>query len=417
MKRSPLLLIALCACASLLPFVGLHSDFQRLFWFGDEWHQLGEIEQAGFWRWLALPFGENIHPLFKLLWGGAVYASRGSYAVMLALCWLTHACNVFLFGLLLQRVGLRGAALALPLLVFGLASTNLETLGWSVEWSGLLSSSFLLLAALLLLDVADNGSPLRVVLLSMLVLASALSFARGILTGAALCVLCLPRLGLDGVATRRRVVLVCALLFPALATAAATAAIGLPLASQGFLPASAADWMLTAKFGGAFLLLNPFVRLGGHAFFHGVPLALAALGKIALVVAALRISSGRTRALLVFLALLDLGNATLVALGRYWTLPPAAVSSRYQYLPLLCVLPSAGLLIATCGRRLAPALVAAATVIAVFRWPADLAEWARERGSRTRRLLEGSEVRSAPPNIPDLPTLSAQQLVARFHLH
>jgi hypothetical protein len=417
MKRPSLLLLALCACAALLPPVVLHADVQRLFWFGDEWYLLDGIDRVAFWRWLTLPFAENFCPLFKLLWGGAVLASGGSYAFMLALCWLAHACNVFLFGLLLRRAGLGNLAVALALLVFGLTPTNLETLGWSVQWSAVLSCSFLLLATLLLLDVADTWSPLRLVLLSAAVLASALSFSRGILTGAVLCVLCLPRLGLDGLAASRRVALICALLLPALATAAATVAIGAPSRPQGLLPASADDWMRAAKFGGALLLLNPFVLLAGNAFFHGALVALPVLTKVTLVVAGLRISSGRTRAVLVFLLFLDLGNATLVALGRYWTPLPAAISLRYQYVPLLCSLPAAGLIIERYGRRYAPLLVAAATLFVIVRWPAKLEEWARERGSRTRRLLEGREVRSAPPNIPDLPALSAQQIAARFHLH
>ena len=98
-----------------------------------------------------------------------------------------------------------------------------------------------------------------------------------------------------------------------------------------------------------------------------------------------------SRALLGFLLAFDLANATLVALGRYWTLPVNALSSRYQYGPLLCFFPSAGVLLdalATRGDRTRAALRTP--------FPADRGVW---------------------PNIPPLHASSAPELVQRFHLH
>ena len=150
--RAParLRLIALCAAASLLPLLLLHGQFQRLYWFGDEWDLLLDLKEGGFWPWVATAYGENFAPLFKLLWGGALLLGGGNYAMIITLCWLNHALAVLLLGVLLSRAGWGRPGCALALLVFGLSTTNLEVLGWSMEWAVVLSATFLLAGALVL---------------------------------------------------------------------------------------------------------------------------------------------------------------------------------------------------------------------------------------------------------------------------
>ena len=416
-KAPPLLLVALLAGASLLPLLALQARFRQLFWYGDEWHLLLEIDRGGFGPWLLAGFAENFCPVFKLVWGGAALATGGSYPAMIGLCWLQHACNVFLFGLLLRRWGFGSLSLALCLLVFGLSSTNIETLAWSVQLSPLLSYGFFLLAALLFFQARADGSRWRVALLSAAGLASGLSFSRGVLSGPALAVLLVPRIGLD-VRPRRRAALLAALLLPALAVAVAIRALG-RAHPQGFLPHDLTSWAAAARFAAVFYLYNPLARLFRPWSLHGPALAALPILKIALVAVAFRISRGHARPLLTFLIAFDLGNSALVGLGRYWTGLPDAISSRYQYGTLLCLLPAAGLLLERYGGKLAPLVVACAALGAAARWPHDIAEWAASRGTRTRSLLAADPPSAgAPPNIPPLPDgVTPRQIAERFKVH
>jgi hypothetical protein len=107
-------------------------------------------------------------------------------------------------------------------------------------------------------------------------------------------------------------------------------------------------------------------------------------------------------------------------------MPAMALSSRYQYGPLLCFFPSAGLLLERLrertgryGTALAAGAVACAALAAGLRWPREIADWADWRGTRTRDLLVQSNPArdGAPPNVPGLWTSNAREIVARFNLH
>ena len=99
-----------CLAPALCPQPGL---FSRLYWFGDEFDLIDQIVRLGFWRCVWLAFAENFVPLFKVLWGGSVVLFRGSYAVMIALVWLTHALNVGLLGRVMRTCGMRWASVVL----------------------------------------------------------------------------------------------------------------------------------------------------------------------------------------------------------------------------------------------------------------------------------------------------------------
>ena len=429
-RPASLRLIALCAAASLLPLLLLHGQFQRLYWFGDEWDLLLDLKEAGFWSWVLTAYGENFAPLFKLLWGGALLLGGGNYAMIITLCWLNHALAVLLLGVLLSRAGWGRPGCALALLVFGLSTTNLEVLGWSMQWDVVLSATFLLAGALVLQRAAATFTATRALLLALCVLASGLSFSRGVITGPALLFLALPPFGLlrgSPLTTGQRTALASAALFPSLLVALGITAFGVPSNVHGFLPYDRPTWILAWKFANAFFLLNPLAKLGGPRFIDGLPSALVGAIKVAVIASALFTARRReSRALLGFLLAFDLANAALVALGRYWTLPVNALSSRYQYGPLFCFFASAGALVdalaarpAASARRFAAAAVAACALVAAVRWPKAISAWAEERGDRARAALQRPfpPDRGVWPHIPPLHASSAKELVERFHLH
>lgn len=421
----------LFAALALVPFVWSRADIAELFWFGDEWDLLDEITRLGFWGWLWSMFTENFVPLFKLAWGALVFAGGGSYFPMMALLWLTHALNVALLGKLLLGEGLSWTATAFAIGVFGLAVSNLETLGWSVQWSPVLAVTFFLAAARWYFrhDAATRSWSWRVHgVLTLLVTASALSFSRGVLTGAALAATSFvpiaagPWIGRERLRTAALCLLPCAIVA------------GLILAfSEADPDAIAASGQLgsIARFSLYYLALNPLHRLVEWSSLTSTTVVCFGAGKLALVAWCLLRSSGRVRRLFLLLLVLDLGNAALLGLGRHQTGTVNTVGPRYQYVSLLCTLPLAGYaleaLLRTCfgGRvawrnAVAALLVVTATWYVGRHWPLYLSQWANLRGTHTRELLfrdpNPPRVR-AIPGVPLLTTRRAKKLVEIYQLH
>jgi hypothetical protein len=392
---------------ALVPLWMYRGMFGRLFWFGDEFDLVDQIDRLGIWRWALLAFGENFVPLFKVLWGGAVLASGGSYRALIALLWLTHALNVALLGRLMRSSGLAWAAVLFAQAVLALTPVNFETLGWSIQWSPVLCTTFMLLAIGGFLGRPGALAPVG------WAAASALCFARGALTGILLALATVRNRGRPGLAA--------AYLLP---SAAAVVLITLlaPTANPRHM---AGHWGDAAVFGAWCYCLNPFYRLLAVAPW-GPPTVLA-LGtlKAALVAWAIARSRGRTRALFVILTLFDLGNAALLGIGRYHTGLPQAVSSRYQYAALIAILPLAGFWLSRQSERIpAPAaarrlilgaLLAAACVLMCMEWRVELDPFTVWRGTDSRRIL----LSGAGP-VPGSPAMSmdrARELVAKYGLH
>ena len=185
-------MITACSVISLVPLLVCAAPFQRLFFFHDDWVLLDGAARLGLLPWLAEPFlGEGVFPLFKLLWLAAVRLAGGEYFLLILLLWATHAVICLIYGSLLKRFGLPLPAIAFALLIFGLASTNIETLGWSMQWNAQLAIVFFLAAWHLLPGEfkLDAGSAACFIC----ILASGLCSSRGILSGLILAIFVLLR--------------------------------------------------------------------------------------------------------------------------------------------------------------------------------------------------------------------------------
>ena len=425
-ERSARRLILAAGLAALLPLLWQWSAFRELYWFGDEWDLLAQIDRTGFGPWLWSVFAENFVPLFKLLWGGAVFVFGGHYLALLVLLWLTHAANTVLFGRLLHRSGFPLPATLACQLTFGLSVLHIETLGWTVQWSAVLATTFLLLG-LLGLPTPGTATPdrRRVALLVLASAASALSLSRGVLTGAVLALAQLwpaPHWRLD---LRRTALLRAALcLAPAVGAAALIAvfATGNHRALSGHLTdiATYAAWY----FG-----LNPLHRLTDFDSIGPLTTALLLTAKLALLAGGLRLATPSQRHLLLLLLAFDLGNSALLGIGRYHTGLETTISSRYQYGSLLATLPFLGLVLAAAFARLprafhlrpAAAVLATAGAVAFFfhGWNHDAPGFAAARGTATRHLLHVNPdppEMGAVPGISFLSTQDAKHLERRFGL-
>ena len=413
---------------ALLPLVLWQAEFRKLFWFADDFFLADQLAQMGFGRWTCSMFAENFVPGFKLLWGGALLGLGGSYAAMLWLLWLTHALNTALLGRLLFRAGLTWPGVALALVCFALPVANLETLGWSVQWSAILALTFLLLGLLWHETHAARYAGWSWPAHAPLVLcsaASALCFSRGVLTGGVLAAaLLLPLLSRRAEAGwRLRAAVWC--LAPAVLVAAIIA-----LSGEGNPSHLAGHWGAALRFALTFLLLNPgYQLLGEPALGPAATLALGGL-KLAVLAAGFRLAPGRMRRLLVLLFLFDIGNALILGIGRHHTGLLAAVGSRYCYGSLAATLPFAAVLVSWSAERLLragrPRLLAMAAALlllagALLRgWPQQLPAFTDWRGTGIRQLMQAPYTTDPAATLPALDFMHverAKALQRAFHLH
>ena len=418
----------LLGAAALVPLLWCRRAFADLWWFGDEWDQLDQIARMGFWRWTVRPFGENVVPLFKAAWGGAAFASGGSYFPMLAIVWVTHAFNTALFARLLRRVGFGWAGTALAAGVFALTVANAEILGWSIQWSNVLAVLFLLLGldALLRHPPGAAGSGWRGnLVLALCAAASALTFVRGVLTGLVLaCGALLPGETSADWRARRRTALWCV-------GPAAAAVIWIFLTAPGNHQELGRSGVLgrAVEYAVWFWAAVPLHRLLEVRGWHEHATLLLGTGKFVLVVGALLGSRGLMRRALVMLLLFDLGNAALLGLGRHQFGLPFANSSRYYYNALICTLPFIAfacdrLVAALPGRwvriAFATVLVLGASIAVARKWRQEAEVFATWRGRNTRQILlrePNPPAEGAVPGIPFLRTERAKELITIYHLH
>jgi hypothetical protein len=389
--------------ASLLPLFVCWPQFARLFFFHDEWEMLDGATRLGLGRWLAETFlGDGVFPLFKLLWLGAVHLTGGSYFGLILLLWITHVAICLLFGWLLARFGLPPVAIAFALLTFGLAWTNLETLGWTMQWSPQLGMLFFLAAWHLLLGTQKlNG---RAAACFLCLLASGLCSTRFIVAGLVLAIFVLLR-GKDG--ERLRLSAVC--LTP---TVLLVAAMWL-LAPHHAAPAGAA-----LLYGCDYLLANPlFLPLPPlrHLIGAAAPLACGAL-KAAVFVWAFRKAEPAARPLLWTLVAFDVIIAVSLGYGRWSMSPATATSSRYQYIPLLCFGAMAGILVARLRSGVHLAVLLLCTVALAAPWKRHAEQWEAWRGDNLRAAIAqtGAADRFDPSSIT---AGRARELIRLYGLH
>jgi len=395
--------IVACSLAALLPLLVCWSQFSRLFFFHDDWEMLDGATRLGLGRWLAEPFlGEGLFPLFKLLWLGAVYVTGGSYFGLILLLWITHVAICLLFGWLLARFDLPPAAIAFSLLTFGLAWTNLETLGWAMQWNAQLALLFFLAAWHFLLGTRKLDGRAAACLLCLL--ASGLCSSRGIVSGLVLAVFVLLR---SKGTERLRLSVLC--LTP---TALLVAAMWF-LAPHHTVPAGAA-----LLYGGSYLLSNPLaLPLPPLRHLPGVmaPLACGAL-KAAVFVWAFRKAAPAMRPLLWTLVAFDVIVAASLGYSRWQTDLATATSSRYQYIPLLCFGPMAGILVARLRRGVQIAVLVLCVVALTAPWTRHAEQWEAWRGDSLRTVIAQTAVaeRFDPSS---LTAGRARELIRLYGLH
>jgi hypothetical protein len=393
--------------------------FGRLFWFGDEFDMVDQIDRLGFWSWIWSAYSENFVPLFKALWGGGVLLFHGSYAPLMAILWATHALNVILLGRVLRTCALSWLAISFAQVVFGLTPANLETLAWSVQWSSMMSVTFMLLALECFFRRPLGAAPIG------FATASALSFARGILTGPMLAAVSLME---KGTHARAPASVKWGYAFLCLLPPIAVAGVVTWLYPGGNTRVLAGHWGEVARYGAWYYLFNPLCGVLGLGTVGPVSGALSAILKIGLPAWALYASRGQMRALFTALFLFDVSYALLLGIGRHHLPLPTALSSRYQYASLIACLPAAGFFLSRQWERLPfsadnraiafSAVIAAIAVAMCLQWRAPLDSFTRWRGTDSRLILLGppNPESQEVPGFPGFPMDRARELTVKYHL-
>ncbi|BET69641.1 hypothetical protein ASA1KI_45590 [Opitutales bacterium ASA1] len=423
------------AVVALLPFVVWFREFERFFFFGDDWDHLDQIDRQGLPSWIWTVFAENFVPFWKLLWGGMVQLSGGSHPAMLATLWVTHALVAAASVHLIRRLGLSvGAAAAAGLLV-ALPATNIETLTWTTQWTTVLATLAFLVGLLTADQVARRGPgettrrtmwSLAAVLVAASA-ASAFSMVRGVVAGPAFAAVLAFPCHQWSATLRRRAPLIVAALAPTVVTVLVVFA-----NSRGNHQAIGGHAREMLDFGWYYFALNPLHRLLDFGSFGWRTTWLLGSVKLGIIGLALVWADRRTRVVLAALLLANLAEAILLGVGRFHTGLGGTTSSRYQYLSLVLFAPSFAVVIdrgRACAREvLHPWILRSASVVALvamawffaWRWPRDLPVWAHHRGTVAREVI-------ARPNPPDevgaipgigyLTTTRAKELVERFELN
>jgi len=167
-----------------------------------------------------------------------------------------------------------------------------------------------------------------------------------------------------------------------------------------------------------YLTLNPFFSLiptGGSSTSVGLVLLFGAL-KAAVIALAFYLSSRRLHPFLIALVVFDVATAAALGYARAWTGLSTTVSSRYQYIPLLCFGPMLGIVIAGWRKELTVIALVLWIWLLSYRWSGSLEYWNFRRGTRIRYRLV-----TYPPNAlfdpSKLTAERARQLIEEFHLH
>lgn len=427
---SDLPLASLLALASLLPLLAGWESLSKLFFFGDDWDHLDQIQEQGLPAWMWTVFAENFVPLWKLAWGGTLLIANGSHLTLVVAIWITHAATVLLLALLLRQAGMGRLPVAAGTIVFALSTRNIETLAWTTLWTTVMASAFLL-GGLLCIERLEARGEINVWKESLLLLSlsacSAFSMVRGVVTGPAMAAMLLWTALLSSRIDASRCIRMAAALIPAVLTA-----LIILTQSRGNHQALGTNWEEMLRFGWFYFALNPLHRLFDFAGVGWRTALLLGTAKISLVGWALCRARPRVRRLLVVFMLFNLGEAVLLGIGRFHTGVESTTSSRYQYLSLLTLAPFLGIAVERAWRSVSRTIpgtlrVAGACLIVLqigwlvgHSWPRELRRWADARGGNTREILAREPLPGEVGAIPGIPYLTnerARELVEEFNLH
>lgn len=425
----PYLWILAGALPSFLPLVHYWGDFSEYYFMGDEWAQLLQIDEWGYWNWVFSFFGENFMPVFKLVWSAVLFLGNGSYFLFILVTFLMHAVVVFLLGYLLRQWGLSWFVVICSQWVVALSYTHIEIMMQSIQMSNLLSYSFLLLLAIYVSGrvLKKRGFPVTsCVIIALLSLLGALSFSRGLLNGSAV----FATFVLVAFLKRKTPT---EWLAPALSALLPCFAVGLLTAFAVFgKTGSSSDGIQIVEVGRHYfyhLSLNPlFQQLRGVQLSMGLGVKLLFANAILLALG-IACAKEKQKSLVVFFTFFFLGNGLLLSLGRSHMAIDTVASWRYQYGVLLCFAPVVAMVLDRLISYVPFPILRLAPQILIIWWVSDRVydhwkyhspSWSTSRGTEIRQAAEAENLDLEAHTISRFPGVKdgrALELTEKFNLH
>ena len=421
--------IFLGALPAFLPLVQYREDFAKYFFMGDEWAQLQQIDDWGYWTWVFAFFGENFMPVFKLVWSAILFLGDGSYFFFVLIQFLLHASVVFLLGYLLRQWKMSWFVVFFSQCTLALNYTHIEILMQSIQMSNLLSYSCLLLLAIFVSNrvISQKGfSAVSCVLIAFLSLMGALTFSRGLLIGTAL----FATFFLIAVLKKQKAG---EWLAPALSALIPCLGVGIITAVAIFgKTGSSSEGIQWVEVGRHFFYqvsLNPLYQQ-----LHDGQIGPAFAWQLLIVnftmlAAGIFCAKKEQRPLLIFFIFFFIGNGLLLALGRSHMSIDTTASWRYQYGVLLCFVPTAGLIlnrvinfIPQKQLRLIPQILSVlwVSVYVYDHWEHHSPSWSDSRGSQIRAAASAENIDSEAHTISRFSGVKdgrALELIEKYNLH
>ncbi len=392
-----------------MPLIVHREKFLQFFFFMDEWDLINKLYEMGYKDWVFGFFAENFVPFFKLIWSSLLFVGNGNYHVLLLAGFVVHWSVVWLFGYVLRSAGFSLFSTLFCQSVLALNYTHIEVLSWSSQFCTLMALVALLVVMVPIIRNYRSSRRTSWVGGAMIFFVSALgalSFARGVLTGAAV---------LGG----------CIILFllrdrnvghlwkPALFAfvpcflVLSFVAVWSYAHSANFADSGSRIEFIASHFYFN-LALNPwFQQIRGLQISTSLAAVLIQLN-VLVVFFGVRWATPHQRLLLYVLGLFFLGNSVLLALGRNHLHIAHVAGWRYQYWVILCFAPFVALILdrmirvikIRTVRVVCFSLVLVLSAHWVFKpWGTFLPTWAESRGSETRALLDGGDVDPAAHTI------------------
>lgn len=328
-----------------LPLILYGKRFFRLFWFADEIALLHEWSEIGFSKWAFASFAENIIPVYKAIWGGAVLLSGGNYDLMILTLWITHFGIVGLFYQLLRQHSLDRLSSFLASATIGIAWGNIHLLTISYHLNAGLAALFALGALVVATSSKEHSNGLIIFFLyALLLVLSVLSFSRGIAFAASFfCYWILRACLLKGKSKREHLVLAILSCIPI--AIALTLLFTNPDSANKMEAGLDKNISQQLQYAYTFFAINPWyhvLQLAGDSWNSPTTLIVLFVAKIVIYGTAIALVPRERNglfALFVMLLAFDLLHSLMLGYGRAGEGLETTIVPRYQRSSLLALAP------------------------------------------------------------------------------
>lgn len=324
---------------SILPIVFYflyYPYFKELYWFGDDFSLLYELDRIGLSNWLLQPFVENFCPFFKIIWIAVLYIFDFNYSYCLFFLFCIHAFTVALLIKILRSLNSSHTVTTIFALFYCACWIHKNLILFSFHLTASLAFLFFLLSLIFIIKYEDKNSKTYLLMAMLALILSNLSFARGVIFSPALALFFIIYSKSN---FRKKIIIALLLLIPAILTYSIMTYL-IPNRVSEFLPKDFNTLTSMFKYSASYLFGNPFYRLisiytntSNHLWF----ISLCGAIKLSLIILSIFIlrNNKKLLCLLIMFIFIDFSNAALLGAGRFQEGLVSSLAIRYQRISFL----------------------------------------------------------------------------------